>query len=991
MVRIELLEPIKGWLTVKEGTNFVITKTISDIKDFDKRKTDITKTCVLIGDEANNSLLGNYFSVGVQPVRFNNKKKIKVNIWEDDIIQMEGGYLRLQDINKTGHANGVGDDIIEWSVIISESRSNLFSEIKNKELTDIDFSDLNHRLTRENILNTAGNTFLNGYKYHRAWNAGDWVEVKDFKPGIFLRTYWDRIFQSTGFSYEFIDKPRYFDNLFIPYNGGSPKMNNLEKERNTVIYGSSASYIETLLNINNTTSGSSQYKLINPPVEILDISNLYSGGQYNVDIFSEFVCEVEVSYDLLLTPIGTNAFVNSTDVDLNMNIAVATNTGPNFGFSETINHKMLQNTQYPVGLATKVGTYTGTLTNITPYTLVNGNNFSLFFNLVVDMGTNLIPLKDGTANVGPNPVTCTFQLRVNSVRINIKPKLDGVGVGQILYMNDFVPKKVKQRDLLKTIITMFNLYLDTDPDNENNILITTRDNYYDSGVQKDFTKKLAINREQILTDLSSEQNKRLLLKYKDDDKDVTLKGYKDSVKETYGEVEFLFDDENLIGEKVIELMPSPTAMAIDGFGDVVPTYLMSNPESNWRILIDLDWVPCRGNGWKFRVTGDNPFTELSFNTYPLLHHWNDSYSADYDLNFGVCDYYFYPNTVLTNNNLYNLFWRRTISQWNSSRVLTAYFNLTPYDFNNIKMSDKIFILDNWWNILEVVDYNLNNKGLTKMVLISVDDDITFLPIRTRPNVDISLGDIIISKPIEALGKEVSNNNNIVIGGFGSTVEGKGNKVIGNYTSVKGNNNNVSASKSLVIGDGNDINKSGVIVFGDNITEARPGTLYVPNVEVSREVRISSGGIISATMTTYYGPYVYDEYVDDFYFVSTSTASTSLYNDENGVTYFDVIADNILINGVSIKNKEVIQITNASYSITNGDVFLAISTTSSVIYLPGGVDNGKEISIKDKLNCSINNITLDAGTYSIDGASTYIMDIDKMSLTMVYYNDDWWLI
>ena len=57
MVRIQLIEPQKGWLDVAEGTSFPINISASDIRDVGSRSGSYSKTVVLAGTENNNNLL----------------------------------------------------------------------------------------------------------------------------------------------------------------------------------------------------------------------------------------------------------------------------------------------------------------------------------------------------------------------------------------------------------------------------------------------------------------------------------------------------------------------------------------------------------------------------------------------------------------------------------------------------------------------------------------------------------------------------------------------------------------------------------------------------------------------------------------------------------------------------------------------------------------------------------------------------------------------
>ncbi len=90
--------------------------------------------------------------------------------------------------------------------------------------------------------------------------------------------------------------------------------------------------------------------------------------------------------------------------------------------------------------------------------------------------------------------------------------------------------------------------------------------------------------------------------------------------------------------------------------------------------------------------------------YPQTGHFDNALTPTFDINYGLCDYYFYQTSVLTNNNLYNLYWRRTVNQINVGKMLIAYFYLREDDIQTLKLNDKIRIDNSWWNINRVIDW-----------------------------------------------------------------------------------------------------------------------------------------------------------------------------------------------------------------------------------------------------------------------------------------------
>ena len=116
-------------------------------------------------------------------------------------------------------------------------------------------------------------------------------------------------------------------------------------------------------------------------------------------------------------------------------------------------------------------------------------------------------------------------------------------------------------------------------------------------------------------------------------------------------------------------------------------------------------------------------------------HFDDPINPSYDINFGVCDYYFYDELDnKTNNNLYNLYWRRTLGQIDKGKMLTAYFDLNEADIQGLELNDKIRIDNSWWHINKVIDYDASVRKLTKVELLSIDADLEFTPYANTPSV-----------------------------------------------------------------------------------------------------------------------------------------------------------------------------------------------------------------------------------------------------------------
>jgi hypothetical protein len=99
-------------------------------------------------------------------------------------------------------------------------------------------------------------------------------------------------------------------------------------------------------------------------------------------------------------------------------------------------------------------------------------------------------------------------------------------------------------------------------------------------------------------------------------------------------------------------------------------------------------------------------------------------------------------------------------------MLTAYFDLRANDIANLKLNDKIRINNSWWSINSINDYNANTNQLTKVELLTIDDEVDLPPFRTKPKQPWTGTTQVVGDVID----KFFNNNNVVSGGGSVTGE-----------------------------------------------------------------------------------------------------------------------------------------------------------------------------------------------------------------------------
>jgi hypothetical protein len=395
---------------------------------------------------------------------------------------------------------------------------------------------------------------------------------------------------------------------------------------------------------------------------------------------------------------------------------------------------------------------------------------------------------------------------VNCV-ITIQPSAETLGLNFPVLLNDLLPKRVKQAEYIKSVMTMFNLFAIPDEDNDQKLIFMSRDKYYDSGVVKDWTAIKCKDLGETITFLPDITSKRLALSYKADT-DPFNEAYVDNTSEVYGQIEYTFDNEFVKNDERKEIVFTPAPFVRTSFGALVNAVNGAEPKTGMRAVLDGGMFPCG----MFRILdyiqpNGTGVGAVEYN-YPLTIHFDKPLNPNYDLNFAICDFYFDAGIgVITNNNLANRHWRRSMAQINSGKLLTAYFKLTSVDIANLKLNDKIFVNGSYWNINKVIDYSANKRIPTKVELISADDELT-LPIfpRTRPT-NPSKGDATITNPIGAVNLVRNRSLNTDLSGGDALILG-----VGNYISP-------NVKNAIVLGDNQIVEQDGLYIDGKNVGEA----------------------------------------------------------------------------------------------------------------------------------------------------------------------------
>jgi len=803
MVRIQL---DNGYLDVKEGTAFPLNFQVGDIRDLTQRKGTFSKTITLSGTKNNNTLLNNYYDVNIKAGTFDINKITKCTVLQNGIPIVTDALLQLVNVKKVQLTDAY-EQGVEYEVLVRDSQAEFYTTITNKELTDLDFSDCNHDFDITAITDSWSHTQSDNYKYLMPFNDSNKYTVNHFKPAIYAKSYFDRIFSNAGFTYDWQSlAASHFDKLLIPYNGD---VNNFDytdyqvKAETTYITNYSQPTIGTnvtfLQNVSPWTETLDAQGLLNPTtgVYVVPFNSDPTQGQtytFNFSYAYEILLDnVNAVTAYLLGVYRYNLVISISVNGINQVLADATDKIQISGFTPPYEYTI------PPGQTTLLNA-SGTTSYPVPVRLYAGDVIR------IRVGVRAFDVQPGFkgqwSNGSGTGLRVNPQVDFSELKVDITPSTNIQVIGGTQVVNEFIPQKIKQSDFVKAIFQMYNLYAYPDINNPYNLILVSRDEWYDAGAEKDWSSKLAKNQEQQLIFLPDLTNKKLKLTYKEDT-DSPNKTYTQATSEIYGQIEYTFQNEYVKDTDVKEILFSPTPVNKTSFDAYLPMISGIAPNTNIRILYDAGLRSCQAfNIYEQGTTGVTGLT-----SYPQTGHFNDAITPTFDINFGVCDYYFYQTSVLTNNNLYNLYWRRTVNQINVGRLLSASFYLNEADIQTLKLNDKIRIDNSWWNINKIMDYNANEDVLTKVELISVDTEIDLADFKTR-----------IARPFDPNISAHGNSGVYVDNTFNSNV----NLSDGNVVILGKGNTVTSGVNALIVGDDQQVTETGINTTNLRVTETING-------------------------------------------------------------------------------------------------------------------------------------------------------------------------
>jgi len=735
--RIDLYEDLPISLTIQE----------LDITDFQTRKSAFSKVFTIPATSNNSNWFEHYYEVN--GTDFNPLVKIPA------VVQYRGtdifnGVLRMNSVI----INSVSS--IDFEVYLMSDVGDFISEIKNLTLADLDYTDLVHDLTYDNVVTSWSATtndtdglfggqiiyplINDGLIYPGTGSTPDWnyrfdtatgfdnpsypVPPTSFKPAIRIKSIIDRLFDKTSYKLksEFFETD-YFRSIYMSmFNNGQIGLGT--QDSNDQVNQNIFKAFSTQQTIEYKGARSFPFRFSKRlPGSYDPLNNFYNtnNGTFQAPYQGTYYFNLRFNYqshDIL-------------QISGNFNIVVKKGTDPTNlknGFL------VYQSPKYDLGIGFS-GLKKGSPNLFFDVAMSPGEYIGIFieeYNAYSAIGYSKPP---GRYTISPYNDLGIDDDNIQYDLYNGPPLLTGNTVNVKSGVED-----MNAADFLRNIATMFNLVFIQD-ENDKSILITPYNWYYneEDRVERDWTQKLDLNSTYKIEPLSFDLSKEINFQYDVGSEEYLNKIFEDQNDYTYGRYRFVSDSNLLTGEKdyTLNFAATPTTSVLNAPNFIIPA--VYREENSYKELPYSSkshiffWVGNRYAykdiykqipGYWYMLSGG---TAIQQTTYPCVSHLStidvQLPSLVSDLSFGST-FDFFGNfndqpVQFTQYNLYDTWWRDYIENnySNETRRLTGRFFLKPIDLYETQLTDKIYIKDSFYRVEKITDGNLIDNNLTEVSLI----------------------------------------------------------------------------------------------------------------------------------------------------------------------------------------------------------------------------------------------------------------------------------
>ena len=662
------------------------TYTIDDVRDFGSRNTSFSKTISIPATAKNNKILGFAFDISMAHdhnmdlpnvnTNFTPSQAAKCEVYIDK-IQIFKGVIRMLEIV-------INNNVIQYQCAVFGELGGFITELGNRRLEDLDFSEYNHTWNVTSIQNSWDSITGSGY-YYPLIDYGDVSTNKDdfhvsaFRPALYVKQYIEKIFEGTTYTLncDFFNTD-FFKKLIIPNN-----TQGIQGTNDRFILGT-ISATKTILNSNTPTA-----RNIDIPFDSTTLLYFTENGSKSIFTYTD----------------GTKTVRSMASIT---------------GVYQTDAASSITATLYVAGVAVQTLTQT-TISANNPFT----------FNL--DWTGNISNTNQVRIEISVPVTANTYIVSVSSANFTfnqLAAQLASVVYNGTISINDNLPKGIFQKDFFLSVCKMFNLYVYQDNINEKQINIAPYIDFYSDAVTNslDWSQKIDMNASISIKPMSQLNARYYAYRYTTDS-DYYNDNYLKKYGQSYGD--FIYDSEfDFVKETAsTQIIFAPSVLRLHTGQDKYHSeiYKLSNNntqedpmDSVIRILMAKKITGI--STWHIRSDSGGSGSNLAtLTSYGYAGHLDDPANPAIDLNFGAPKELQFPASTYPTNNLFNTYHKPYILEITDmeSKLLTCKVYLNELDIYNLDFSKYIWINGILFRLNKVDGYNPMEYKTTQVNLLKV--------------------------------------------------------------------------------------------------------------------------------------------------------------------------------------------------------------------------------------------------------------------------------
>ena len=908
-----------------------LTFNIADVSKPDSRNADHSKTIELPASKLINQIFEHIFELSSDLQTFNPNLKTDVVYLVDGEVQIDGYLQLKSIKDKDGLISYNCIIIGRVGNFIADMQNAELSDLDLSSLNHVwnkanQAATWNLPLTTDYVY-----PMINYNINYGTLNSGteNWP-VSTLFPAVKAKKYLDLIFASIGYTYTstFLTSD-FFNTLIIPFSQADFKLTETEiltrlfEVNDPEILSNGNDFVipptSPAPTIYQNSFANLQTEFINFDNEVNDPSNIYNNttgiyevaaaksGNYNIEtmlqlqgeftapnVFGLWSCQTAICGYIKINKYNSSGNFISTLDSINYGVGVVGNASqgdtltsvanPTNNTLEYFYHDSFFNYLTPKNsMNADPSRYLNTNATRNKF-YVNANNVFLnagekikieleyglylhyrsFFPNISTPGTVYGQWSQSTTY---SSLSTSYKLNILSGYLTNTVVNSGLVEGNTIDMSSMTPRKIKQKDYVMSLVKMFNLYIQPDNDNNKNLIIEPRDDFYSNTIT-DWSSKLDKSQDIESKPMGALNFKEYLYSYKQD-KDYYNELYFDTWDEIYGQDDFTLGNQFLKNKHKTEIIFSPTpSVGQDWYDRVLPTIIkfdetngVQRTESNIRILqwggmlaTDQSWIHTNETGF---------LTATSYSTYPYAGMYDDPYTPTEILEFGLTNEIYYSNgfnkvITFTNNTIFNKYYSKFIQEITdtNSKIVTGHFYLTPSDIKNLSFSNQYYFEGQYFRLSKIENYNPINP-LTKCEFLKIKLADVFQAGGTIGNGGSELKIASDKVPTFSNGNQTLKHSNS-LGNLSQNVVGSNNyisrsargiKIIGDSNTVNANARNIEISGSnnflnagvsnvkLINSNNQNVISSNITYINNEITAGDGSTVTVTNADIVASLNV----------------------------------------------------------------------------------------------------------------------------------------------------------